>query len=1591
MEKCPQTMEKFPPPSRSNTARFVITPLVATKKRRKHHQSREMLPLLQSSVSLLLFVFVLLSNVDPNGAVTIDEVFQNAQSTLPQVPPDITMGVYYYPWHADDFHRGDGYVRRELQPYAHAPALGEYDDRRPEVISQHLAYSRRANVRVWMSSWWGPGSREDSTLLQAVLVHPELNTPSNNHRIAIMYEITGRGLKASAGWSPANVYGDLEYLCQNYFDHPAYYRIQGRPVITVYLTRRLQLEGPLLQEVLQLMRTAARATCQEELYIIGDQQWQFPDETQDTTVYNPDTGLNAVTNYDVYGNIGRTPYAEQDGIDRHIREAKAWKEFTARFGVALVPGVSPGYNDRGVRLQNDNRAASRKLDANSEHGTFFAAQLTEMRLLTDATADHFMLVNSFNEWHEDSQIEPVVGDGVSTEPTILTNGIEYEPYEDKYLQILRRATCVNGAVCPPLDDWKSLLLKPDPFETDPPPNQMTVGALYYLQQQQESSAWFRSRLTTRQRPVVGPYSDISSELVDRHVVQSRRAGIGLWVIPWNGVPDESTTLLERHVLSRTNAGFDSDNMVQVALLYQARNRIVQSTWDMSDVARDIQYLCQNYVDNPLYYTVGSNDADDLRPVVFVALTRWFNDRGRLIQLINTIRSASNQYCSTPIFLVGDQVWGPSPIAPADYTPFDVLDAVINIDIFGNLWQRGMVEESTLDTFYLKQQRNWRDAAWSRGCAYVPSIMPGFNNLGFGGTLEPLSRQLQDRPDELGSFFTASLDRARYLVDSTLGNLVVVATFNRFDEDTQIEQVAGKSSNLPIELTRNWTYHGYQGLYLDLLKNGTADSELPMPLLDEYDYFYQLRCNVGLPLSPTLETCMAKWTDLLGEVNTFNELVVVPCGQCVVLDYTAMDGPSTSSIVEVNLLGGLDVQGTLLIVADSERDLVVRTPFFRVQGALKVDSSGRTKVGQTPAISWIMTDQVIKLGSEKFIPAGDNAYACGLGRCEPAPSSIFVAGGAVNITGFSSNTLLRVPVVDRVATATAPVVQDVIAPVGCDQLHLIHESFDTASHVPLGTVRPNLGTHVTITDSTWVVANRSTAYAGIRIDLKDVRECLSMDYPHVLQVKFRLLHKELEYMPAPCSTNGNGCLEIYIDYLDASLSDYSSLWKLAGPNGSGLRYGEWSEIKAAVALTQAETNPENAFVSLRISGSGSFSELLGEIDLEFDDLRLLGAPDRVCSAATFDDCRNLVWCNGGADYDESFGGFVGASIGYDSNEANSFWRLTAGGASMQWPLPVGCLVESAAYSWSLRIKSISTPASQSLSVHLEAIKADGRVTVISVAECSTSSPGIWEVCTATFIVQADLLDNLDGVTMHVMSPDGSPDIEIDDLSFAYSHMQELVTKLIIEDPSIEDKWEIGVEISIGVPDTKPYDVRSIVAFLPLEDNNVILQLNSPIAWRTGLEILILNRNIRFESQNRGSDGGRLNIFRTPNVVQQVRGVEFLRFGSGGDDLGPKPIEFANSKDVDGSVISNNCIRESRSGCVALVETTGVSLTNNLLIGDLGVTNCDVNRHDDEIVIRRRRNLMEQDNWDNEHNLVGITNNTTFNRIKKRMKEFLDYAS
>uniref|UniRef100_A0A7S1Y6D0 CBM6 domain-containing protein n=1 Tax=Grammatophora oceanica TaxID=210454 RepID=A0A7S1Y6D0_9STRA len=387
---------------------------------------------------------------------------RTAVTPPPPLPTNLTVGAYYYPWHGPDFHRRSGYLRRELDP-PQVPQLGEYDDTKPAVIAKHLEWSRQANIGLWVCSWWGPGRREDETTRTKILPHNKLF----DHKIALFWETRGRLKPVEKGEKTIEevVDADISYLCQEYFGHDNYYRIRGRPVLFVYLSRWLE-DKDMLEEVATAMRTSTSKHCNEELYIVGDHAFHAPKPRELDL-------LDAITNYDAYGPIaadGGTPYATKRDVNNYYDDQDGWQVMASQHSCDFIPCASPGFNDRGVRLEVNHPPLSRKLNGEGNaYGTFFNASLARAVYQVEKATGNLLMINSFNEWHEDTQIEPVK---VTTEPTngnnAMTQGVMYEGYGDLYLQLLYNWTADEETPMPSMAPTASPTASPTMAPTKSP-------------------------------------------------------------------------------------------------------------------------------------------------------------------------------------------------------------------------------------------------------------------------------------------------------------------------------------------------------------------------------------------------------------------------------------------------------------------------------------------------------------------------------------------------------------------------------------------------------------------------------------------------------------------------------------------------------------------------------------------------------------------------------------------------------------------------------------------------------------------------------------------------------------------------------------------------------------------------------------------------------------------------------------------------------------------------------------------------------------------------------------------------------------------
>ncbi len=342
----------------------------------------------------------------------------------------VLLGAYYYPWYSgepDEKKRGwmKQALRGRLEP-RQLPRLGVYDSRDPKVIEDHIAQSRRAEIDFWTVSWWGPGRREDRALRESILPHRD----AAKLKYAVLYESTGRfGSFDDPDFS--HLVPDFEYLAKTYFEHPQYLKIDDRPVVFIYLTRAY-FRGRGLESLAELRRRFPK------LYLVGDEVFGPRCRERDVKQWD------AVTAYDVYGQSLQRLGATQSALDHLKANYERAKRIANGAGKAFVPAIGPGFNDRAVREGHVGRARAFTDRPDSKEGDVFREMIRQIATpLADERAQRMVMVTSFNEWYEDTQIEATSGRGGITRRDdsesgrFYTEGEAYADYGTLYLDILR--------------------------------------------------------------------------------------------------------------------------------------------------------------------------------------------------------------------------------------------------------------------------------------------------------------------------------------------------------------------------------------------------------------------------------------------------------------------------------------------------------------------------------------------------------------------------------------------------------------------------------------------------------------------------------------------------------------------------------------------------------------------------------------------------------------------------------------------------------------------------------------------------------------------------------------------------------------------------------------------------------------------------------------------------------------------------------------------------------------------------------------------------------------------------------------------------
>lgn len=278
--------------------------------------------------------------------------------------------AFYYPWYGNPKISGrwlhwqglHGEAPRQ-SPTLNHPRLGLYDSHDAGVIRAHVDQARAAGITALIVSWWGVDSFEDRALPRILTAAQEAGL-----HVTVYLEQQKDGAEGAAR--------DVAYLTRTYGTHPAWLRIHDRPVLFLYLQALRDLPA-------RDWRTAAG-----DAFLVGDVS---PRETRDFAAWAP--FMDGIHVYVLAPYLkGMSPPQMAAWADRTY---PVWRRMSG--DKLFCATVIPGFDDSRV----PGRPVPRPIVARHDGATY--------RTLWEAAIRHhadWVLVTSFNEWHEGSEIEP---------------------------------------------------------------------------------------------------------------------------------------------------------------------------------------------------------------------------------------------------------------------------------------------------------------------------------------------------------------------------------------------------------------------------------------------------------------------------------------------------------------------------------------------------------------------------------------------------------------------------------------------------------------------------------------------------------------------------------------------------------------------------------------------------------------------------------------------------------------------------------------------------------------------------------------------------------------------------------------------------------------------------------------------------------------------------------------------------------------------------------------------------------------------------------------------------------------------------------
>lgn len=295
-----------------------------------------------------------------NFRIDVTALDRSAVSTV-QIP-SLTQGkmlwAFYYPWYSTDDWSSSQLLDHPITPYSSS-------DR--DVLTRHIEQAKSAGIDGFISSWWGPDSPDTEPILRTLLDQALLK----NFKIAIYFETL-----AGQGGSPLGeeeITRWLDYVIRKYGSHPAFYKLDGKPLIVIWASGTVPLDT-WARIFASLRADGLDAAYLSMGYNLGD--------------------LKVFDGFHEYGVFNDPDLARTDlATGRAVRYASLLADEPVR--KLWVATAQPGYDDT---LLSGREGLVKERDGGDYYRYTFEAALQ--------SDPDWIFITSWNEWWENTHIEP---------------------------------------------------------------------------------------------------------------------------------------------------------------------------------------------------------------------------------------------------------------------------------------------------------------------------------------------------------------------------------------------------------------------------------------------------------------------------------------------------------------------------------------------------------------------------------------------------------------------------------------------------------------------------------------------------------------------------------------------------------------------------------------------------------------------------------------------------------------------------------------------------------------------------------------------------------------------------------------------------------------------------------------------------------------------------------------------------------------------------------------------------------------------------------------------------------------------------------